>query len=75
MFESDLVVGVGKTYKVCLKPFEELLALGLVEGWEEEHTWYREYLGSLGGSEAEFYLSHLDYCIIHASYRHLFSTY
>ena len=31
-------------------------------------------LGSLGGSEGEFYLSHLDYCIIHASYRHLFST-
>lgn len=36
----------GKTYKVCLKPFEELLALGLVEGRDVSHTWYREYLGS-----------------------------
>ena len=34
----------------------------------------RVVLGSLVGPEAEFYLSHLDYCIIHASYRHLFST-
>lgn len=31
-------------------------------------------LGSLGGSEAEFYLSHLDYGIIHASYSPLFSA-
>ena len=45
MSECGFELVVGKTYKVCLKPFEELLALGLVEGWDEEHTWYREYLG------------------------------
>ena len=44
MCEFDLAVG--KEYKVCLKPFDELLALGLVEGSDVKHTWYREYLGS-----------------------------
>ena len=45
MSECGFELAEGKKYKVCLKPFEELLALGLVEGWDEEHTWYREYLG------------------------------
>lgn len=44
MCEFDLVEG--RKYKVCLKPFDELLALGLVEGSDVKHTWYREYLGS-----------------------------
>ena len=35
MSEFDLVVG--KTYKVCLKPFEELLALGLAEDCDENY--------------------------------------
>lgn len=37
---------VGKTYKVCLKPFDELLALGLVEGFDEDAPWYKDYLDS-----------------------------
>ena len=45
MSECGFDLVEGKTYKVCLKPFEELVALGLAEGWDEEHTWYREYLG------------------------------
>lgn len=43
MCEFDLVVG--KKYKVCLKPFDELLALGLVEGWQGDLDWYKDYLG------------------------------
>ena len=35
----------GKTYKVCLKPFEELLELGLVVEWDAPHIWYKNYLG------------------------------
>ena len=45
MSECEIELVVGKKYKVRLKPFEELVALGLAEGWDEEHTWYREYLG------------------------------
>lgn len=44
MCEFDLVAG--KKYKVCLKPFDDLLALGLVVGWDEDHTWYKDYIGS-----------------------------
>ena len=44
MSEFDLVEG--RKYKVCLKPFEELLALGLAVEWDVNHTWYRDYLGS-----------------------------
>lgn len=55
MCEFELVVG--RKYKVCLKPFEELLALGLVEGSDVKHTWYREYLGSDVGV-----FMHLDDC-------------
>ena len=44
MCEFDLVEG--RKYKVRLKPFEELLALGLVEGRGFNPIWYRDYLGS-----------------------------
>ena len=33
MSECGFELVVGRKYKVCLKPFDELLALGLVEGW------------------------------------------
>lgn len=35
----------GKTYKVRLKPFDELLELGLVGEGSEAYTWYKNYLG------------------------------
>lgn len=34
----------GETYKVCLKPFDELLALGLVEDCDEDFPWYKKCL-------------------------------
>lgn len=43
-FGFELVVG--KTYKVCLKPFDELLALGLVEDCDRNDVWYEDYLDS-----------------------------
>ena len=44
--ECEIELVVGKTYKVCLKPFDELLALGLVEGFDEDALWYKDYLDS-----------------------------
>ena len=49
-FECGFELVVGKTYKVCLKPFDELLALGLVEGWQGDLDWYKDYLGRDVGS-------------------------
>ena len=46
MSECGFGLVVGKTYKVSLKPFDELLALGLAEDCDRDDPWYEDYLDS-----------------------------